>query len=140
MTMFLPPSVKIFISDRPVDMRKGFDGLIAIVRQQWQSDIFSGHLFVFVGSQLDRVKILYWDTGGFVLYYKRLERGRFKIPRLRVNQSAIELDATELSMLLDGIDYERVKRKSHWQPKKCSKVDRQTTRDLINDSDGTITR
>jgi transposase len=136
--MFLPASVKIFISDRPVDMRKGFDGLIAIIRQQWQGDVFSGHLFVFVGSQRDRVKILFWDTGGFVLYYKRLERGRFKMPRLRVDQQSVELDATALSMLLDGIDYERVKRQNHWQPKKSSKVDRQMTRDLINHSDGTI--
>lgn len=136
--MFLPPSVKIFMSDRPVDMRKGFDGLIAIIRQQWQSDVFSGHLFVFVGSQRDRVKILFWDTGGFVLYYKRLERGRFKMPRLRVDKHAIELDATQLAMLLDGIDYERVKRKNHWQPKKCWHVDRQNQFDLINRSDGTI--
>lgn len=117
MAMILPPSVKIFISDRPVDMRKGFDGLIAIIRQQWQGDVFSGYLFVFVGSQLDRVKILFWDTGGFVLYYKRLERGRFKLPKLRVDQQAIELDATQLFLLLDGIDYECVKRKKHWQPK-----------------------
>ena len=137
--MFLPSSVKIFISDRPVDMRKGFDGLISIVRSQWQGDVFSGHLFVFIGSQRDRVKILFWETGGFALYYKRLERGRFKMPKRRVEQCTVELDATELSMLLDGIDYERVKRKNHWQPKKSSKVDRQMTRDLINHSDGTIT-
>lgn len=136
--MFLPASVKIFISDRPVDMRKGFDGLIAIIRSQWQRDVFSGHLFVFIGSQRDRVKILFWDTGGFVLYYKRLERGRFKMPKLRIEQGAIELDAVALAMLLDGIDYERVKRKNHWQPKKSSKVDRQMTVDLINHSNGTI--
>ena len=120
------------MSDRPVDMRKGFDGLIAIIRSHWQGDVFSGHLFVFVGAQRDRVKILFWDTGGFVLYYKRLERGRFKMPKLRAGQRAIELDATTLSMLLDGIDYERVKRKNHWQPKIYSQVDRQTTCNLIN--------
>jgi transposase len=120
--MFLPASVKIFISDRPVDMRKGFDGLINIIRQQWQSDVFSGHLFVFVGSQRDRVKILFWDAGGFVLYYKRLERGRFKMPKLTVGQCSIELDATQLSMLLDGIDYQRVKRINHWQPKKYNQA------------------
>lgn len=136
--MFLPPSVKIFISDRPVDMRNGFDGLISIIRSQWQSDVFSGHLFVFIGSRRDRVKILFWDTGGFVLYYKRLERGRFKMPKMRIEHGAIELDAAALAMLLDGIDYERVKRKNHWQPKKSSKVDRQMTVDLINHSDGTI--
>lgn len=115
--MFLPPSVKIFMSDRPIDMRKGFDGLCAIIRSQWHKDAFSGHLFVFLGTGLDRVKILFWDSGGFVLYYKRLERGRFKSPRLRADQQAIELDAAELFMLLDGIDYNKVKRKNHWCPK-----------------------
>jgi transposase len=123
--MFLPPSVKIFMSDRPVDMRKGFDGLMAIIRQQWRSDAFSGHLFVFVGAQGDRIKILFWDRGGFVLYYKRLEHGRFKLPKLRVEQQTIELEATQLFMLLDGIDYSQVKRKNHWQPKKYPDLDRQ---------------
>lgn len=116
--MFLPASVKIFMSDRPVDMRRGIDGLIAIIKRQWQGDAFSGHLFVFVGAQRDRVKILFWDSGGFVLYYKRLEKGRFKGPTFRADKQAIELDATELVMLLDGIDYEKVKRKNHWRPKR----------------------
>jgi hypothetical protein len=60
------------------------------------------------------------------------------MPRLSVDQQSVELDATALSMLLDGIDYERVKRQNHWRPKNRSKVDRQTTRDLINRYDGTI--
>jgi transposase len=98
--MFFPSSVKIFMSDRPVDMRKGFDGLIAIVRSVWQEDVFSGHLF------------------GFVLYYKRLEKGCFKSPTIRDDKQAIELDATQLCMLLDGIDFERVPRKKRWLPKK----------------------
>ena len=115
--MFLPGSVKIFMSDRPVDMRKGFDGLLAIVRRSWKQDIFSGHLFVFLGSRRDRAKILYWDHGGFVLYYKRLESGRFKAPVLHADQQAIELDKTELAMLLDGIDFKKVQRKKRWLPK-----------------------
>ena len=106
------------MSDRPVDMRKGFDGLIAIVRMVWGQDIFSGHLFVFLGSQRDRAKILFWDNGGFVLYYKRLEKGRFKSPRITLDQKAIEIDKTELVMLLDGIDVAKVKRKNPWCPKK----------------------
>jgi transposase len=116
--MFFPSSVKIFMSDRPVDMRKGFDGLIAIVRSVWQEDVFSGHLFVFLGARRDRAKVLYWDHGGFVLYYKRLEKGCFKSPTIRDDKQAIELDATQLYMLLDGIDFERVPRKKRWLPKK----------------------
>jgi len=118
--MFLPPSVKISMSDRPVDMRKGFDGLIAIVRTLWRCEVFSGHLFVFLGSRRDRAKILYWDNGGFVLYYKRLEQGRFKSPTICQDRKAIELDSTELVMLLDGIDFTKISRKKRWLPKKCS--------------------
>jgi transposase len=116
--MFLPSSVKIFMSDKPVDMRKGFDGLMAIVRSVWRHDVFSGHLFVFLGVSRDRAKILYWDKGGFVLFYKRLESGRFKCPKILDGQ-AIELDSTELIMLLDGIDFAKVTRKKHWTPKSC---------------------
>lgn len=114
--MFLPPSVKIFMSDKPVDMRKGFDGLMGIVKNQWQRDVFSGHLFVFLGASRDRAKILYWDRGGFVLFYKRLESGRFKGPKV-IGDAAIELDSTELMMLLDGIDFAKVTRKKRWLPK-----------------------
>jgi hypothetical protein len=79
---------------------------------------FLSRALVALHTSLDRCsQKLFWDTGGFVLYYKRLERGRFKLPKLHVDQQAIELDATTLSMLPDGIDYERVKRKNHWQPK-----------------------
>ena len=120
------------MSDRPVDMRKGFDGLIAIVRTVWHHDVFSGHLFVFLGSQRDRAKILFWDNGGFVLYYKRLEQGRFKSPRISLDRQAIEIDKTELVMLLDGIDVAQVKRKNHWCPKKSAEVDRQNHVVLIN--------
>jgi transposase len=118
--MFLPASVKIFMSDKPVDMRKGFDGLIAIVRTLWHEDVFSGHLFVFLGSQRDRAKILYWDKGGFVLYYKRLEKGRFKSPKVSADQKAIELESTELFMLLDGIDFANVNKRKRWLPKKTT--------------------
>jgi len=119
--LLLPPSVKIFISRYPVDMRKGFDGLCAIVRREWEKDIFTGHLFVFIGSQRNRIKILYWDTGGFVLYYKRLERGRFKSARLNSDSSAIEVASIELAMLLDGIDFTKIGQRNHWRPKKTLK-------------------
>ena len=75
----LPPSVKIWLAVEPVDMRKGFDGLTTIARDEWKRDPHSGHLFAFVGRRRDRIKILFWDHGGFVLYYKRLENGRFQI-------------------------------------------------------------
>ena len=112
----LPPSIQIFMASKPVDMRKGFDGLMAIVRNEWGVDIFSGHLFVFLGHNQSRIKILHWDRGGLVLYIKRLEKGKFIRQRLSENGQSIELDAVELTLLLDGISISQVKRPRFWEP------------------------
>lgn len=112
----LPPSVRIYLAVDPVDLRRGHDGLSKIVQGQWGLDVFGGHLFVFLGRRLDRCKILFWDRGGLVLYYKRLERGRFRRPRVTSDGCAVEMDATELAMLLDGIDVATVRRPARWVP------------------------
>jgi transposase len=112
----IPRSVRIFIGSAPIDMRKSIDGLYAIVKEELEEDAYSGHLFVFVSRRCDRVKILTWDEGGFVLVYKRLERGHFKLPHMDPSTMAVEIDATQLTMLLDGIDVGRVRRPKHWQP------------------------
>ncbi len=118
----LPPSVHIYLAAEPVDMRRGHDGLAAIVRNQWKLDLFGGHLFVFVGRKNDRCKILFFDRGGFVLYYKRLERGRFRLPPVASGAVSLALDATQLAMLLDGIDVSRVRRPALWQPPAATPV------------------
>ncbi len=114
----LPASVQIYLATEPVDLRRGHDGLSAIVCSQWQLDVFAGHLFVFLGRRLDRCKILFWDRGGFVLYYKRLERGRFKLPRVSGDGVHVVIDSAQLMMLLDGIDFSRVQRSKHWRPRR----------------------
>jgi len=91
-------------------MRKGFDSLAAMVREFFGQDPLSGHWFLFVGRGRDRLKILYWDTDGFVLWYKRLEDGTFKLPRVEPGVAGVELKASELAMMLDGIDLKSVKR------------------------------
>ncbi|MCY1019303.1 IS66 family insertion sequence element accessory protein TnpB [Pyxidicoccus sp. MSG2] len=103
----LPASVRILLATGQVDMRKSIDGLMALVRTAWGEDVYSGHLFAFVSRRGDRVKILTFSRGGFVLYYKRLETGRFRLPRV---------DATQLAMLLEGIDVAEVKRQPAWVP------------------------
>ena len=112
----LPGSVRIYLAVDPVDLRRGHDGLSAIVQGQWGVDLFEGHLFVFFGRRRDRCKILFWDRGGFVLYYKRLERGRFRAPEMSADGRAVEMDSTALAMMLDGIDVSRVRRPPLWSP------------------------
>jgi len=112
----LPPSVRIYLATSPVDIRRGHDGLAAIIRNQWKLDLFGGHLFAFIGRRGDRCKILFFDRGGLVLYYKRLERGKFRLPTVTPGATSVTLDATELAMLLDGIDVSRVRRPPRWAP------------------------
>jgi len=109
----LPSAVQIYLASEAVDMRRGFDSLSALVTARGL-DVFSGHLFVFVSKRKDRVKILAWDRGGFVLYYKRLERGRFRLPLLVGD--TVRLDAGQLAMLLDGVDLAHVRRNRPWRP------------------------
>lgn len=112
----LPKSVGIYLAATPVDMRNSIDGLAAIVRNQWHEDVYCGHLFAFLSKKGDRVKILIWERGGFVLYYKRLERGRFRVPPVEDDALGIQLDSGQLTMLLEGIDYSRVRRPRPWEP------------------------
>jgi transposase len=112
----LPSSVGILLSAGPVDMRNSIDGLMAIVKNNWKENVFAGHLFAFVSKKGDKVKILTWERGGFVLYYKRLEQGRVRLPEVQEEALGIQLDPTQLAMLLDGIDYSRVRRPKKWEP------------------------
>lgn len=116
----VPGSVRIFLAKEPVDMRKGFDGLASLVKLQGE-DVYSGHLFAFASKRLDRIKILTWDNGGFVLFYKRLEKGRFRMPRWAGTETSVQLDGAQLSMLLDGIDMNMVRRPPKWKPSSLSR-------------------
>lgn len=101
MLMF-PGSIQVFVATQATDMRKSFDSLAAIVKAQLQKDVFSGHFFVFCNKRGDRIKILYWDRNGFVLWYKRLERGVFRLPN--ISGKSFKITMQELSLLLEGID------------------------------------
>lgn len=112
----LGPGVQIVLASEPVDLRRGHDGLVTLVRSLWKADPYSGTLFVFLGRRRDRVKVLFFSAGGFVVYYKRLERGRFSMPRVPQGASQIVLDPASLTMLLDGVDLLAVRRAPMWQP------------------------
>ena len=103
---------RIWLAARVTDMRKGFDGLAAIVQTTLQANPFSGHVFVFRGKRGDLLKLLWWSGDGLNLFSKRLERGRFVWPQ--ADSGTVHLTAAQLSMLLEGIDWRRPVRT--WQP------------------------
>ena len=103
-------SGRIYLCTSPTDMRKGFDTLAAMVTEFLGQDPLSGHLFLFVGRGMDRLKILYWDADGFAMWYKRLEEGTFRMPRTTSDAAGVELKASELAMMLEGIDLRSIKR------------------------------
>ena len=113
----LPSSVRIYLAAEPADMRKGPDGLAALVRKQFDEDVFSGHLFCFLSKRRDRAKLLWWDRGGFVVYYKRLERGRFRRPSPDADGN-VRLTVAELHSLLEGIDLSKARRTRLWEPRR----------------------
>jgi transposase len=116
----LPASVRVYFATAPCDMRRGFDALGTMVREVFGDDPLSGHLFVFRSRRGDRLKILYWDRDGFALFYKRLERGTFRIAATAdpADQPRIEIDRRTLAMMLEGIDPTTVKksRRFSWRP------------------------
>lgn len=114
MVLTLPAAVRVFACVTPVDFRKGFDGLAAIVRDEFGDDPLSGHLFVFRNRRADRIKILYWDRDGFWLLYKRLERGTFRFPK--ADATRVEVSAADLALILEGIDLRGVRRRPRFVP------------------------
>ena len=107
-------SVRVYLCTSPTDMRKGFDTLAALVRESLGYDPLSGHLFLFAGRGRDRLKILYWDSDGFAIWYKRLEEGTFRLPTPKKAGASVELKASELAMLLAGIDLTSIKRRKRF--------------------------
>ena len=95
--------VKIYAYTRPADMRKGFNALSGIVREEFETDPTDGSLFIFINRRRDRMKLLHFDGGGYWLYYRLLEAGTFEELKSTEDSSQLQMDATELSMLLAGV-------------------------------------
>lgn len=111
---------RVFLASLPVDLRRGHDGLYALVRGSLGMDPYTGDVFVFVGRRGDRIKILFWDRGGFVVYYKRLAKGRFTLPRVPADATHVVMDGTELGMLLGGFRPIASTRAPAWEPRQRS--------------------
>lgn len=107
----LPMGVKILFFAEPTDMRKSFCGLSGLVRNELTCDPTDGTLFLFLNRRRDRIKALYWDRDGLVLWYKRLEKGTFEMLHADEHTRAIQIDQTDLAMLLGGIAIESAKKR-----------------------------
>ena len=112
----LGSGTQVWIAGGVTDMRKGFDGLAAIVQTTLLANPFSGHVFVFRGKRGDLLKLLWWSGDGLNLFSKRLERGRFVWPQ--ADSGKVHLTSAQLSMLLEGIDWRQPKRT--WQPERAA--------------------
>lgn len=102
----ITPSIRIFLCLAPADMRKSLDGLSAMVRNELGEEPLSGHLFLFRNRRGDRLKVLYWNTNGFALWYKRLEKGRFSFPSK--DSGKVVISETSFQLLVGGLSLERV--------------------------------
>ena len=113
--MFLVPAqLKFYLYCQPTDMRKGFDGLYGLVTTALESDPLSGDVYVFLNRRRDRIKLLFWDSDGFWIFYKRLEKGTFQLPPDSQELSSIQLPYDELMMIIEGIDLRYIKRRNRY--------------------------
>lgn len=121
----LPSTVRIYVCAEPMDLRKGFDGLSAATRHIIREDPLSGHLFAFMNRRGNRLKILLWEPSGYLLVYKRLERGRFHLPRVpRAGERHVEMEATDLALMMEGIDLQGASRRKRWTPQNVLELHR----------------
>jgi transposase len=106
---------RIYLYAQNVDMRKGFDGLHAIIQSEFRRDPLSGDLFVFLNRRRDRLKLMTWERDGWIILYKRLESGTFERPRPAADGVSVELDAMDLALILAGVELKSVKRRPRYQ-------------------------
>ena len=113
----LPSTVRIYMASEPVDLRRGFDGLAAATRQIIREDPLSGHLFCFVNRRANRLKVLFWQSSGYLLLFKRLEHGHFRLPHAPLpGRRHLEMEPADLALMMEGIDLRGARRRKRWSP------------------------
>lgn len=105
----LGSSCRYFLYSQPTDMRKSFDALCLLVELGMQRNPLSGEVFIFINRPRNRMKLLRWDFGGFILYYKRLEQGTFELPSGAINNSTMVINWSELVMMVQGISLQHIR-------------------------------
>ena len=110
----LTSHLRIYLHVKPVDMRKSFDGLFGIVKNEFGQDVREGGLFLFLNRHRNRIKLMYWDVDGIAIWMKRLERGSFQHPQPTSTAKQLLIDAAQLHLLLSGIELQSVKRRKRY--------------------------
>jgi len=105
---------RYFMYGRRADMRKGFNGLCGLVRNEFLQNPLSGDVFIFINRPRNRIKLLHWQGDGFAIYYKRLEKGTYEMPEINSTSASIELDAQQLLLILEGISLLSVKKRRRY--------------------------
>ena len=107
---------RFHLFSKPTDMRKSFDGLSGLVQNTLERNPSGGDVFIFIKKRRDKIKLLHWQGASFVLYYKRLEKGTFELPRYDAVAGSISLDYTKLVMIIDGLSIENIQKRKRYQP------------------------
>lgn len=110
----LSASSRYFLYRHSADMRKGFDGLSGLVRNELQKDPLSGDVFIFFNKRRSQVKLLLWERDGFSIYFKRLEHGTYELPSINAQSVSLELRSDELMLILQGISLHSVRRRKRF--------------------------
>jgi len=111
----LSSSEKFILYVPPTDMRKGFDGLCGLIRSELDTDPSDGRVYIFVNKLRNKIKLLHWQSGGFILYYKRLEKGTVKLPVYDSSVLSLGLDYSGIVLLMDGITITNINRSSRYK-------------------------
>ncbi|CAA0241759.1 IS66 family insertion sequence element accessory protein TnpB [Tenacibaculum maritimum] len=106
---------RFYLYHKPCDMRKSFNGLCGLVEKDLLSSPTDGSVYIFINKARDKVKLLHWQSGGFILYYKRLEQGRFELPLYDANVGSIGLDYSQLVLLIDGVSITNLHRRKRYK-------------------------
>ncbi len=107
--------LRVFLYTRDVDMRKSFNGLLAIVQSEFKMDVLKGDTFLFLSKRRDRVKAMWWDIDGLAIYMKRLEVGTYQRPLVSTDGCYATIDRTQLQLLLSGVDISSAKHRKRYQ-------------------------
>lgn len=116
----ISPAVKIFLYAETADLRRGYDGLAALVEDAMGENPLSGHLYLFINRRHNRIKMLYWAGDGYAIWMKRLERGSFELPRADADSPSVKITPSELALILEGIELSSVRRRKRYRLSKAS--------------------